>query len=120
MVHSVQEHLGRVVIWCKRPDAIDLTEATEAEQQEFLKILKEVQTALTQAFQPDLFNYAFLGNKTRHLHCHVVPRYRSPREFSGRTFIDSRWGQNYLTNPDFTATPEVLEAIKDKLKEVLR
>ena len=40
-------------------------------------------------------DYASLGNTFRHLHVHLVPRYREPREFLGLTFVDARWGRNY-------------------------
>ena len=48
-------------------------------------------------FQPDLFNYASLGNEIRHLHIHVVPRYKKQRIFQGIEFIDKKW--NYFYKP---------------------
>jgi len=33
--------------------------------------------ALSEQFKPDLMNYASLGNIIRHLHWHIIPRYRS-------------------------------------------
>jgi diadenosine tetraphosphate (Ap4A) HIT family hydrolase len=43
---------------------------------------------LSAALSPDQFNYALLQNVDRHVHVHVIPRYASPREFGGRTFVD--------------------------------
>lgn len=106
-------------MWCKREDALDLTDATEDEQKELIQILGELRAATQRAFQADWFNYAFLGNGTRHLHCHYVPRYASPREFEGVTFTDELWGHSYKTNHDFQTSPEVLGAVKEKIKAEL-
>lgn len=119
-VHENQGYLGRCIVWCKREDALDLADATEAEQKELITILGELREATKRAFQADWFNYAFLGNGTRHLHGHFVPRYSASREFEGVTFTDERWGHNYRTDHDFVTPPEVLEAVRIKLKDELQ
>lgn len=118
-VHENQGYLGRCIVWCKREDALDLADATEAEQKELILVLGELREATKRAFQTDWFNYAFLGNGTRHLHGHFVPRYSSPRELGGITFTDERWGHNYRTDHDFITPAEVLEAVRLKLKNEL-
>lgn len=118
-VHPNQGYLGRCVVWCKRSDALDLADATLEEQKELFSILKELREAAKKAFQPDLFNYAFLGNIERHLHGHFIPRYASPREFEGRTFTDERWGQNWQPDESFEVSQELWEAVRSKLKEEL-
>ncbi len=118
-VHENQGYLGRCIVWCKRENALDLADATEAEQKELISILGELREATKRAFQADWFNYAFLGNGTRHLHGHFIPRYSSSRMFERVTFVDDRWGHNYKTNHDFVTTPEVLEAVRIKLKDEL-
>lgn len=40
-----------------------------------------------QVFQPDHMNYALLGNVARHLHWHLIPRYRG----------EARWGMPVWT-----------------------
>lgn len=111
-IHENQGYLGRCVIWCKRADALDLSEATPEEYQELLQIIKEIKNALTKAFQPDWFNYALLGNEMRHLHCHLIPRYAAPRMFAGVQFVDELYGHNYKTNHDFKVSEEVMQKIK--------
>lgn len=118
-VYENQGYLGRCIVWCKREDALDLADATLDEQKELISILGELREATKRAFQADWFNYAFLGNGTRHLHCHFVPRYASPREFGGITFIDELWGHNYKTDHSFITPPEVWEVVRLKLKEEL-
>src|SRR3989338_3643261 len=96
-VHENQGYLGRCVVWCKREDALDLADATPEEQAELFLVLRDLREAAKKVFQPDWFNYSFLGNETRHLH-----------------------GHNYKTNHDFKTSPELLLAVRDKYREVLK
>lgn len=114
-----QTYLGRCVVWCKREDALDLTDATTEEREELFSILKQMRSALQKAFKPDWFNYAFLGNGTRHLHCHLVPRYASQRKFAGEVFRDVRWGKSYRTNHDLITPNVVLNQIVLEMKKCL-
>jgi len=49
--------------------------------------------AISDVFRPDLLNIAMLGNHERHLHWHIIPRYRN----------DSNWG-----NPPWPSEQRVL------------
>jgi diadenosine tetraphosphate (Ap4A) HIT family hydrolase len=118
-VHENQGYLGRCIIWCKRENALDLTDAAPAEQHELFLILKDLYQATKKSFQADWFNYAFLGNGVRHLHCHFIPRYRSPRNFGGNTFEDKRWGNNYQTDHAVITSPELLARVRDTLTKAL-
>jgi diadenosine tetraphosphate (Ap4A) HIT family hydrolase len=42
---------------------------------DFMKDMKSLARAISGVFDPDLFNYAMLGNAVRHLHWHIIPRY---------------------------------------------
>ena len=119
LVFSNQSYLGRCVVWCKRDDALDLTDATSEEQTELFSILKDLRVAINKIFKPDWLNYAFLGNETRHLHCHVIPRYSKIVEFMGTTFEDKLYGHNYQTDKNFITPEEVLFKVRDELKNEL-
>lgn len=93
-IHRNQGFLGRCVVLCKRENALDLTDATKEEQEELFLILRALRSAVAEIFQPDWFNYAFLGNEFRHLHCHFIPRYAKPKEFMGVIFADKLFGHN--------------------------
>jgi len=118
-LHKNQGYLGRCVIWCNREDALDLADATSEEQRELFTILNELRGALQKVFQPDWFNYAFLGNVVAHLHGHFIPRYAEPKVFEGVTFKDELYGHNYKTDPSFSIPAEVVEKISLKIKEAL-
>jgi diadenosine tetraphosphate (Ap4A) HIT family hydrolase len=118
-IHQNQGYLGRCIVWCKRENAIDLTQATFEEQKELFVVLNDLKNAITKVFQPDWFNYSFLGNDTHHLHGHFIPRYSKSKEFLGITFKDERWGHNYKTDHDFKVPSDVLNAIQGKIKEII-
>lgn len=119
-LHENQCYLGRVHIWAKRKDALDLFDITKEEREEHFKIGKELQKALKKLFKPDLYNYATLANVTAHLHTHFIPRYSSSREFAGIVFKDERRGQNYAPyNKGLKVSEEILVKIRDALKKEL-
>lgn len=114
-IHDNQGYLGRCYIWCKRVDAQDLTDASLQEREELFHILMELKEAIKRSFDADWFNYSFLGNETRHLHCHIVPRYESDREFMSTIFKDTLYGHNYKTDHEFDTSSQLLESIKEEL-----
>lgn len=118
-IHQNQSYLGRCVVWCKREDAVDMAHATREEQEELFDVLRELKNACSAAFQPDWFNYAFLGNDARHLHGHFIPRYATPKELFGMTFEDKLYGHNYRTDHGFVTPEPVLLEIQNLLKKHL-
>ncbi|MFH0907047.1 MAG: HIT domain-containing protein [bacterium] len=118
-VHENQGYLGRCVVWCKREDALDLTDATLEEQKELFLVLQDLREASKKIFQPDWFNYSFLGNETRHLHGHFIPRYAKQKTFMDILFKDKLYGHNFKTDDNFKTSTELLEKVRDELKSVL-
>lgn len=118
-LHGNQGYLGRCVIVAKREDAEDLSEATPEEREELFLIINELKNAAADLFQPDWFNYAFLGNIVRHLHGHFLPRYKTSREYGGMIFKDERWGQNYLTDEDFVTPDEIARNIVEDYRGMM-
>jgi len=118
-IHENQGYLGRCVILCKREDALDLADTTTEEQKELFSILKDLKNASKVCFNPDWFNYAFLGNEFRHLHAHFIPRYAKPKEFMGMHFEDRLYGHNYITDHNFITPEELLMEIIRLLKKNL-
>lgn len=117
--HHNQGYLGRCVVWCKRENALDLVDATLEEQEELFLVLRDLRKAAKKVFQPDWFNYSFLGNETRHLHGHFIPRYAKLKTFMNTVFEDKLYGHNYKTDHGFVTSEELLSAVRDKLREAL-
>jgi diadenosine tetraphosphate (Ap4A) HIT family hydrolase len=119
-LNADQGHLGRMLLAARREDAVDFLDMTSDEREGFFQAGLEARRALDALFRPDLFNYASLGNAWRHLHVHLVPRYREPRVFLGLTFTDDRWGRNFGSRPGGPQLgPEQLQAIAAAIRSCL-
>jgi diadenosine tetraphosphate (Ap4A) HIT family hydrolase len=89
-----QNLLGKTMLVLRR-HLETVPDLTPAEWADLHTQLRTATTLLTRAFSPDHFNYAFLQNQDRHIHLHIIPRYASPRTFSGLTFTDPDYPNHY-------------------------
>jgi diadenosine tetraphosphate (Ap4A) HIT family hydrolase len=82
-----QNLLGKCFLVLRRHlEAVPQLEATEwidLHQQ-----LTRITEVLTRRLSPDHFNYAFLQNQDRHIHLHIIPRYKESRVLIGLEFDD--------------------------------
>lgn len=118
-IHQNQFILGRVYIWAKREDSLDFADITEEERDELFEIMKNGKEALTKLFQPDLFNWAALGNGTYHMHLHLIPRYKTPRKFNGLEFKDVEWGKRY-NSATYEGAPKISEQTVQDIKKAIQ
>lgn len=119
-LNEFQCYLGRTYLVANRADALDFIAMTRAERDEFFEVGARLNAALKRLFQPDLMNYASLGNVYRHLHVHFIPRYQSSRLFHNILFEDKRWGKNYEPyDREFLLPPANLEAIRKAIHDTL-
>ena len=115
-----QSYLGRSLVKLKR-HAVDLEELRSNEREEFFeKVLPELENALDEAFNPDLYNQATLGNDCRHFHFHVVPRYSSERNLAGEKFMDENWGHHYKDSSDNNTSKEVFNEIMHTVQKEIQ
>lgn len=114
-----QNYLGWCFIILNR-HVEDLMDITREEQQELFQITKRLRNVLKKLFNPDLFNYAALGNKINHTHLQVIPRYEKEIKFLGINFKDQNWGRNYSPyDQKFVVSEKVLKKIKKSIQETL-
>lgn len=66
----------------------EMTDLVPIERARMMKTVFAVELALREMFNPDKINLASLGNKTPHLHWHVIPRFEHDRHFP-----NSHWGE---------------------------
>jgi len=123
-IHDNQHYLGRCYIWRVREGGMQrLSGITTEELLELHVVLKELEAALKELWQPDHMNYAWLGNFFQlhdgHGHMHVIPRYKTPRTFDGRIHTDERWGKNYSPTSPYELDEEALFRIRDAIKEAI-
>ena len=65
----------------------EMTDLPHENRVRMMKVVFAVETAMREIIQPDKINLASLGNKTPHLHWHVVPRFADDKHFP-----NSHWG----------------------------
>lgn len=66
----------------------EMTDLPPADRARTMKVVFAVESALREVIQPDKINLASLGNKTPHMHWHVLPRFEGDRHFPS-----SHWGE---------------------------
>ena len=66
----------------------EMTDLPPAERARMMKTVFAVELAIREIFNPDKINLASLGNKTPHLHWHVIPRFEDDKHFP-----NSHWGE---------------------------
>jgi diadenosine tetraphosphate (Ap4A) HIT family hydrolase len=91
----------------------EMTDLPPADRARMMKVVFAVETALREVIQPDKINLASLGNKTPHVHWHLIPRFESDKHFP-----NSHWGevtQETGKQPAFSLT--TLADLKTKIAE---
>jgi diadenosine tetraphosphate (Ap4A) HIT family hydrolase len=94
VLNENQATLGRVFFALKRHET-DITRLSPDEVASLWEFVGQGKDALARLWSPDHYNYMFLMNLTPHAHFHIFPRYASAREFAGKTYADSRFGDHY-------------------------
>jgi len=88
----------------------EMTDLPPADRARTMKVVFAVESAVREVIQPDKINLASLGNKTPHVHWHVVPRFESDKHFP-----NSHWGEAVR---DFEGQP-LSAAIRDQLQKIV-
>lgn len=77
-----QSHPGRCIVAYK--DHVgELTDLSGEERNAFFADVARASRAIHAAFHPDKVNYGAYGDTGRHLHFHLVPKYRDGFEWGG-------------------------------------
>ena len=77
-----QSHPGRVIVAHKR-HVDDLMDLDDAERAAFFADVAKAARAIKVLFKADKINYGAYGDLVRHLHFHLVPKYRDQFEWGG-------------------------------------
>ena len=66
----------------------EMTDLDEALQFNIMRCVFKVETVLRKIFNPEKINLASLGNKTPHIHWHIIPLFKEDAHFP-----NSHWGE---------------------------
>lgn len=66
----------------------EMTDLLPADRARTMQVVFAVEAAVREVIQPDKINLASLGNKTPHMHWHVIPRFTRDKHFP-----NSHWGE---------------------------
>lgn len=86
----------------------EMTDLAMALRHHLMNIVFAAEQAMRTVLQPAKINLASLGNKTPHVHWHVIPRFENDRHFP-----NSHWGEalrNHPTEPLSAAQRSQLKA----------
>lgn len=88
----------------------EMTDLAPADRARTMQVVFAVESAIREVIQPDKINLASLGNKTPHMHWHIIPRFSSDKHFP-----NSHWGA-----PVRVSEVQVLnDAIKQQLQNTV-
>ena len=103
-----QSHPGRCIV-AYRDHVSELTELSDEERNAFFADVARAARAIHAAFHPDKVNYGAYGDTGRHLHFHLVPKYKDQFEWGGVFQMDPR--QTALSQEEYQAMIEKIRAV---------
>ncbi len=92
----------------------EMTDLPPAERARMMKTVFAVESAVRELFNPDKINLASLGNKTPHIHWHVIPRFENDRHFP-----NSHWGETLRASNPAPLKEEEKTALAAKLNALI-
>jgi len=104
-----QSHKGRVIVAHKN-HVSEMVNLSDEERNLFFSEVNQVAKALHKAFEPEKVNYGAYGDNGKHLHFHLVPKYKD--EFEWCTTFAMNPDQVYLSDEEYI---ELIETIKANL-----
>jgi diadenosine tetraphosphate (Ap4A) HIT family hydrolase len=102
-----QSHKGRVIVAHKR-HVSEITELTTDERNLFFTEINLVANALHTAFSPDKLNYGAYGDNGKHLHFHLVPKYKDEFEWCAPFAMNP--SQVYLSDEEYIVLANAIKA----------
>ncbi|HNV88801.1 MAG TPA: HIT family protein [Methylotenera sp.] len=89
----------------------EMSDLPPPERERLMKTVFAVETAMREVLQPDKINLASLGNKTPHIHWHIVPRFSDDRHFP-----NSHWGEPARQSNIHALSGASKKLLQDKIK----
>jgi diadenosine tetraphosphate (Ap4A) HIT family hydrolase len=88
----------------------EMTDLAPQDRARAMKIVFAVESMIRTVIQPDKINLASLGNKTPHMHWHVVPRFETDKHFP-----NSHWGEAVRETKKASLSADKIVALRENL-----
>ena len=120
IINENQYYLGRIVLGLNRHEE-DFLNISPNEKEKMFVLLQKIANMLKRCFNPDKLNYAVLMNQDKHVHMHIIPRYKKKRVLESFTFVDENFGHNPFQQNihSFKLEKRIFNKIIEQLKNAL-
>jgi diadenosine tetraphosphate (Ap4A) HIT family hydrolase len=105
-----QTYRGRCVLAYK-DHVHDIVQLSAEDAAKFFEDVAHAARAIYKALSPDKINYAMYGDTLKHIHMHMVPKYKGGPDFGG-TFQQK-------PSPEVRLTEEECAELADKIRKCL-
>ena len=92
----------------------EMSDLPPPERARMMKVVFAVETAIREVIQPDKINLASLGNKTPHIHWHVIPRFENDKHFP-----NSHWGEAMRNGQPNALNNKIKQQLIDKINSLV-
>lgn len=106
-IFKEQSHKGRCIIASKK-HVSELVDFTDEERNGYFADMAKVAKAMHAAFHPDKINYGAYGDTGKHLHFHLVPKYKDQVEWA--SIFEMNSGKVKLTDTEYEALAEQIRS----------
>ena len=93
----------------------EMTDLAPMQRARMMKTVFAVETALRENFNPDKINLASLGNKTPHIHWHVIPRFENDKHFP-----NSHWGKAVRDGNAVALDEIAIKKLTEKVSSIIK
>lgn len=88
----------------------EMSDLPPPERARMMKTVFAVELALRELLNPDKINLASLGNKTPHIHWHVIPRFENDKHFP-----NAHWGEALRNGAPLSLTEQDKTTLSEKI-----
>lgn len=93
----------------------EMTDLAPLQRAQMMKMVFAVETALREIFNPVKINLASLGNKTPHVHWHVIPRFENDKHFP-----NSHWGEALRDGNAVALDAATIKKLAEKVSTLIK
>ncbi|NOU25352.1 MAG: HIT family protein [Methylotenera sp.] len=92
----------------------EMSDLPPQQRAQMMKVVFAVETAIREIFNPDKINLASLGNKTPHIHWHVIPRFENDMHFP-----NSHWGEAQRESHNKALDEQTKKVLTEKITALI-